>query len=41
MDLIPSFVARKHGRKKVEYPHPAVAEMLCGDLRRSWSTRSR
>ena len=28
MDLIPSFVARKHGREKVEYPHPAVAEML-------------
>ena len=28
MDLIPSFVARKHGREKVEYPHPAVSEML-------------
>jgi DNA polymerase-3 subunit alpha len=28
MDLIPSFVARKHGRETVEYPHPAVAEML-------------
>jgi len=28
MDLIPSFVARKHGREDVEYPHPAVAEML-------------
>ncbi|MCX7279489.1 MAG: DNA polymerase III subunit alpha [Burkholderiales bacterium] len=28
MDLIPSFVARKHGREEVEYPHPAVAEML-------------
>ncbi len=28
MDLIPSFVARKHGREKVEYPHPLVAEML-------------
>ncbi|MBK8357518.1 MAG: DNA polymerase III subunit alpha [Comamonadaceae bacterium] len=28
MDLIPSFVARKHGREPVEYPHPAVAEML-------------
>jgi len=28
MDLIPSFVARKHGREQVEYPHPAVAEML-------------
>ena len=28
MDLIPSFVARKHGREEVEYPHPAVEEML-------------
>ena len=28
MDLIPSFVARKHGREEVTYPHPAVAEML-------------
>ena len=28
MDLIPSFVARKHGRETVEYPHPLVAEML-------------
>ncbi|MEP6826198.1 MAG: DNA polymerase III subunit alpha, partial [Ramlibacter sp.] len=28
MDLIPSFVARKHGREDVEYPHPMVAEML-------------
>ncbi len=28
MDLIPSFVARKHGREEVEYPHPAVATML-------------
>ena len=28
MDLIPSFVARKHGREDVVYPHPAVAEML-------------
>lgn len=28
MDLIPSFVARKHGREEVEYPHPAVAGML-------------
>jgi DNA polymerase-3 subunit alpha len=27
MDLIP-FVARKHGREVVEYPHPLVAEML-------------
>lgn len=28
MDLIPSFVARKHGREQVEYPHPAVSDML-------------
>lgn len=28
MDLIPSFVARKHGRETVDYPHPAVADML-------------
>jgi DNA polymerase-3 subunit alpha len=28
MDLIPSFVARKHGREKVEYPHPLVEDML-------------
>ena len=28
MDLIPSFVARKHGREEVEYPHPLVANML-------------
>jgi DNA polymerase-3 subunit alpha len=28
MDLIPSFVARKHGREEVEYPHPMVAQML-------------
>ncbi len=28
MDLIPSFVARKHGREPVEYPHPLVANML-------------
>ena len=28
MDLIPSFVARKHGREEVVYPHPLVAEML-------------
>ncbi|CAN7393273.1 DNA polymerase III subunit alpha [Variovorax sp. LjRoot84] len=28
MDLIPSFVARKHGRETVEYPHPLVEEML-------------
>ena len=28
MDLIPSFVARKHGREEVIYPHPLVADML-------------
>lgn len=28
MDLIPSFVARKHGREEIEYPHPLVADML-------------
>ena len=28
MDLIPSFVARKHGREVIEYPHPLVEEML-------------
>jgi DNA polymerase III subunit alpha len=28
MDLIPSFIARKHGREPVEYPHPLVADML-------------
>ncbi len=28
MDLIPSFVARKHGREEVDYPHPLVAGVL-------------
>jgi len=28
MDLIPSFVARKHGRETVEYPHPMVEWVL-------------
>ena len=28
MDLIPSFVARKHGREEVEYPHPLVEGVL-------------
>jgi DNA polymerase-3 subunit alpha len=28
MDLIPSFVARKHGREEIEYPHPLVSDML-------------
>src|SRR5690606_28698562 len=28
MDLIPSFVARKHGREEVEYPHPLLETVL-------------
>ena len=28
MDLIPSFVARKHGREEVIYPHPLVESVL-------------
>ena len=28
MDLIPSFVARKHGKEVVEYPHPLVEKVL-------------
>jgi DNA polymerase-3 subunit alpha len=28
MDLIPSFVARKHGREEVAYPHPLVEPVL-------------
>jgi DNA polymerase-3 subunit alpha len=28
MELIPSFVARKHGREKTEYLHPGLAEVL-------------
>ena len=28
MDLIPSFVARKHGREVIEYPHPVVEQVL-------------
>ncbi|UZG45561.1 DNA polymerase III subunit alpha [Caldimonas thermodepolymerans] len=28
MDLIPSFVARKHGREEVVYPHPLMEEVL-------------
>jgi len=28
MDLIPSFVARKHGREEVAYPHPLVESVL-------------
>jgi len=28
MDLIPSFVARKHGKEVVEYPHPLLEQVL-------------
>ena len=28
MDLIPSFVERKHGREPIEYPHPLVEKVL-------------
>lgn len=28
MDLIPTFIERKHGREEVIYPHPLVSEML-------------
>jgi len=28
MDLIPTFVARKHGKEPVEYPHPLVEPVL-------------
>ena len=28
MDMIPTFIARKHGREEVVYPHPLVADML-------------
>ncbi len=28
MDLIPTFVARKHGREQVEYPHPLTEPVL-------------
>ena len=28
MEMIPTFVARKHGREPVEYPHPLVEQML-------------
>ncbi|HQU51935.1 MAG TPA: DNA polymerase III subunit alpha [Saprospiraceae bacterium] len=28
MDYIPSFISRKHGREKVEYPHEWLAEIL-------------
>ena len=28
MDLIPSYVARKHGREEVSYPHPLVEAIL-------------
>jgi DNA polymerase-3 subunit alpha len=28
MDLIPTFIARKHGRERVEYPHPLAEKVL-------------
>ncbi|NWG31786.1 MAG: DNA polymerase III subunit alpha [Rhodocyclaceae bacterium] len=28
MDFIPSFIARKHGREKVVYPHPCLEKVL-------------
>ncbi|HWJ87304.1 MAG TPA: DNA polymerase III subunit alpha [Pelagibacterium sp.] len=28
MDNIPSFISRKHGREKVEYPHPSLSTVL-------------
>jgi DNA polymerase-3 subunit alpha len=28
MDLIPSFIARKHGREKVTYPHPNLEKVM-------------
>ena len=28
MDLIPTFVARKHGKEVVEYPHPLTEPVL-------------
>ena len=28
MDLIPSFIARKHGREKVTYPHPSMGKVM-------------
>ena len=28
MELIPSFVARKHGKEEVEYPHPLLETVL-------------
>jgi DNA polymerase III subunit alpha len=28
MDMIPEFIARKHGRVKVSYPHPLLEEIL-------------
>ena len=28
MDLIPSFIARKHGRERVTYPHPSMEKVM-------------
>ena len=32
MDMIPSFINRKHGREPIEYDHPWMKEILGGDL---------
>ena len=29
MDFIPNFIARKHGREKIVYPHPLLEKVLC------------
>ena len=41
MDLIPSFVARKHGREQVRVPASAGEPRCCPRPTASWSTRSR
>ena len=40
MDLIPDFIARKHGQQRVEYLDPRL-EPILGRPTGSWSTRSR
>ncbi len=41
MDLIPDFIERKHGRQRVEYPHPLRRRHAQAGPTGSWSTRSR
>jgi DNA polymerase-3 subunit alpha len=41
MNNIPEFIERKHGRKKITYPHPLIEEILKPDLMASWFTRNR